>query len=242
MKELERAYATKDVEMLIAIDIIVDAAIANKDFLQTKRSTWEDPYFEDIKEQIDTVVQTRLGVDNASQLRESTQAVNAIHVNAYKDLAEIKVQIAVDFADQSVRKTEILNKLGFISHFTAAAKNQEALINLLFQYKTSLTTELKAEIVAKGTAEETLEKAITHADALREANVTQEGNKGRRKAVTAEDIAAFNEVYTKVIGIAKIASNFYKGNPAMQEQFSFGKITRGLKNAPAARKRAVPVE
>ena len=61
--------------MLIAIDTIIDAAIANKTFLQTKRSTWSDPFFQNTKTEINTTVQTYLGVDSTQTLRQSTQIV-----------------------------------------------------------------------------------------------------------------------------------------------------------------------
>lgn len=238
----ERIYGTKDVDMIIAIETIIDAAIRNKVYLQTKRSIWADTFFEDIKEEIDTLVQTRLGIDSAEDLRESSIAVRTIQTDALKGLAEIKVQIETDFANQPERRKEILNKLGFTTYMAAARKrDQEALINLLYQYKTNLSPTLKTEITTKGTEAETLDSVLPYADELREANITQEGNKGIRKAVTADDVTAFNEIYRKVINIAKIASNFYKGNPAMQEQFSFNKIVKAQRGAPMAKKKETPV-
>jgi hypothetical protein len=242
MTTLQRIYNTKDVDMLIAIDTIIDAAIANKAFLQTKRSTWGDPYFEDIKTKINAIVQTHLGIDGTQSLRQSTQIVKTIQANALKDLAELKVQLVVDFSDVPAKKTEILNQLGFTPYFaTAQTKDQEALINLLFQYKTNLTAVLKAEIVAKGTAAATLDAIASYADSLRDANVTQEGNKGSRKVITVEDITAFNAIYNEVSGIAKIANNFFKGNAAVQAQFSFSKVAKTLNNTPAKKKEATPV-
>ena len=153
MTTIQRIYNTKDVDMLIAIDTIIDSAIANKTFLQTKRSTWADPFFQNTKAEINTTVQTYLGVDSTQTLRQSTQIVKGIQANALRDLAEVKVQIQVDFSDQPTRKTEILTQLGFTTYFAAAqTKDQEALINLLFQFKTNLTPTLKTEIVTKGTA------------------------------------------------------------------------------------------
>ena len=40
-----RKYKTKDVEMLTATATIIENAIANKTFLQSKRTTWADPFF-----------------------------------------------------------------------------------------------------------------------------------------------------------------------------------------------------
>jgi len=52
MATITRNYSTKDVDMLLAIDTIIDSAIANKAFLQSKRSTWADPYFDDTKQKL----------------------------------------------------------------------------------------------------------------------------------------------------------------------------------------------
>ena len=42
---IARKYKTKDVEMLTATATIIENAIANKAFLQSKRTTWADPFF-----------------------------------------------------------------------------------------------------------------------------------------------------------------------------------------------------
>ena len=55
-----RKYKNKDVEMLTAAAIITESAIANKVFLESKRSTWKDPFFEDFKKQIALTTDTLL--------------------------------------------------------------------------------------------------------------------------------------------------------------------------------------
>ena len=229
MTTIERIYSTKDIDMLITIDTIIDSAIANKAFLQSKRPTWADPYFDDTKAKINDIVQTYLGIDGAQALRQSTLIVKTIQADALRDMAELKVQILTDFSDQPARKTEILNQLGYTTFYALArTKDQEALISLLFQYKTNLTPTLKTEIENAGTATATLDAITAYADALKGANVTQEGNKGTRKEITNQAITTFNTIYNRVSGIAKIANNFYKGNPALQQQFSFNKVSKTL--------------
>lgn len=226
-----RNYKSKDVEMLLSASTITDSAIAHKDFLQSKRSTWKDPFFEEFKAEIDTAIQDHLGQDNAKQLRNATQTVLSIQNTALYDLAELKVQIEEDFKKEPTQKSEILNTLGFTAfHTKTKNKDQEALINLLYQFKTNLTPELKSAITEKGTAPELLDKIISHADELKDRNVIQEGKKGTRKELTDEGIIALNNIYEKVIAIAKIATNFLKEQPAVQEQFSFAKVKNNLNN------------
>ena len=226
-----RKFRTKAVDFIIASDTIMDSAIANKTFLQAKRSSWADPFFQTIKDQINDATQTYLGMDSAVALRQSTQGVYNIVATAYTDLAEVKVQIEEDFKDNPTQKNEILNTLGFTTYFVAAQnKDQESLINLLFRFKTNLTPVLAAEIVAKGTAQVVLDNITAYADQLKDADVTQEGNKAQRKVMTSEAINEFNDIYEKVISITRIAAKFYKNNPALSDQFSFAKVVSRMNN------------
>jgi len=229
MSITERIYKTKDVDMLLSIETIIDSAIANKTFLQTKRSNWADPYFQDIKTQINTIIQDNLGVDSAKDLRQATIIVKTIQANALVDLAEIKVQIEQDFKATPARKSEILNQLGFTSYYAQATnRDQEGLINLLFQYSTNLTPTLKAEIVAKGTAAAALDAINAYAQTLKDADVFQEGKKGTRKEITSETIQIFNTIYSTVLSIAVISAKFFKTDAAKKDQFTFAKVSKAL--------------
>jgi hypothetical protein len=230
-----RKFKSKAVDLIIASDTILDSAIANKTFLQSKRSTWADPFFQDIKTQIDLATQTYLGMDTAQTLRQSTQQIYNIVATAYADLAEVKVQIEEDFKDDQIQKNEILNSLGYTPYFaTARNKDQEALINLLFQFKTNLSPILAAKIVAKGTAQASLDSIIAYADQLKDADISQEGNKAQRKVMTEEAITEFNNIYDKVISITRIAAKFYKNNPVLSDQFSFSKVVSRMNNYKTA--------
>ena len=224
-----RKYNTKDVDMVITIETIIDSAIANKVFLQSKRSTWADPFFEDIKTKINHVSEIYLGKDTAQQLRQATQALTLIQEPALRDLTEVKIQIEVDFKNEPIRKNEILIQLGYTAHYKEALKkDQEGLINLLYQFKTNLTPALKIEISDKGTNPTILESIVNYATTLKNADVTQEGFKSTRPELTADAITALNEIYDDVISIAKIASNFFKDNTAKKEQFSFRNVSKKL--------------
>lgn len=226
---IQRIYSSKDVDMLIAASSIADTAITNKDFLQSNRSIWADPFFDDLKNDIDVAIQTHLGLDNAKDLRLASIAIKGIHSAAINDLALVKVQINEDFKDNKVRRTEILNELGFTAYLKPARRNdQEALINLLYQFKSNLTPALRTEIVSKGTADDLLTQIVTYADNLKEADITQEDSKGIRKVNTVEAITDFNAIYSRVISVSKIASKLFKGSPAIQQQFSFYRIIKTM--------------
>lgn len=227
--EITRNYKCKDVEMLITAATINDSAIKNKTFLQSKRANWADPFFEDFKAEIDQAIEDYLGLDSAKQLRDSTKIVLEIQANAMKDLAELKTQIDADFKSNPSQRTEILTTLGFNTYYTAVKnKDQEALVNLLFQFKTNLTPEVRTIITDQGTAPATLDTIILYAEELKNANIAQEGNKGARKEITAEAVTAFNAIYDKVINIAVISAKFYKDKPELKDQFSFTKVKNKL--------------
>ena len=227
--KIARKYKVKDVEMLTATATIIENSIANKAFLQTKRSTWANPFFEDLKAEIENITNTYLGKDAAQQMRQSTQIVLGIQKQALIELAEFKVQVEQDFKSNPVQKTEILSQLGITTYYKMAQKgDQEGLVNLLFQFKTNLNPTLSAEIVAKGTSQNTLDNIVGYADVLKNANINQETFKGTRKEITDEAIKAFNEIYEKVISVAKIANNFYKTDKVKQQLFSFSKVSATL--------------
>lgn len=124
---VKRHYSTKDVDMIIATSTIIETAIANKTFLHSKRTTWADPFFENIQARIELATQTHLGKDSAKSLREATQVIFDIQAVALKDLAEAKIQIEEDFKKEPVRKTEILTQLGFASYHKDAQKKTKKL-------------------------------------------------------------------------------------------------------------------
>jgi hypothetical protein len=229
MSTLKRKYKVKDIDMLVAGSTLIENAIANKTFLQTKRSNWTDDFFTSIQTQIDTALEEHLGVDSAKDLRGATQVLQTIQKQSLKDLAEVKTQIIEDFKKEPVKQTEILTQLGFNAHHKEAQSgDQEALVQLLYSFKNSLTTTLKEEIVAKGTAPTILDQITTYADTLKKADITQETFKGTKKEITAEGINFFNNIYDDVISIAKISAKFYKDEPIKKDLFSFAKINKTL--------------
>lgn len=224
-----RKYPTKDIEMLTTASVIIENAIANKTFLQSKRTTWADPFFDDIKTQIQATTDTYLGKDAAQNMRLASQIVYTIQAAAKNNLSELKIQIEQDYKNNPTQKTEILTQLGYTTYYKQVQKNdQESLVNQLFQYKNNLTPTLKADIIAKGTAQATLDSITAQAQTLKDANINQETFKGTRKEITEEAITAFNTIYDQIMTISKIARNFYKTQPLKKEQFSFAKVAANL--------------
>ena len=232
MNSNPRNYKGKDVDMLMTGSTVIETAIANQALLVPRRSTWAAPYFNNLKNRIDAAFKTHLGVDSDKDLRQSTQVLLAIQVQAIKDLALAKVQIGEDFKKDPTRRTEIFKQLGFTSHLkNAQRKDQEALISLLYMFQQNLPG-LRTEIEGKGTDKATFNAIIGYADTLKNANVNQETFKGSKKTVTAAALTEFNAIYDEVISICKIAAKFCADQPHLKEQFSFSKVSKALNNKP----------
>jgi hypothetical protein len=229
-----RSYNIKDVDLLVAASTVTESAITQKKFLQSKRSNWADPYFEDFKARIQNTTQNYLGVDNAKQLRMATQTLTGIQKVALEALSFCKVQLEEDFKSNKAQRNEILTQLGFKTyHIKAQNKDQEALVNLLYQFKTNMTEGLSAQVIAQGMMPEAIKEIIGYADSLHHANINQETFKGQRKELTAAGIKAFNEIHDEAISICRIATCYFKDKPAIKDQFSFTKVAKAL-NGPKA--------
>ena len=240
MQTPTRKYSTSDVVMLTSSATIVENAILHKAFLVSKRATWADPFLPNLLARINTAVQTYIGVDSAKNLRLATQSVQALQVNALNKLSEFNVQITQDFKKVPTRKNELLNTLGFNDFYQDAYKNksQEALINLLFQFKKNMDAALKTEITAKGTSATSIAEIIAFADTLNNANVNQETYKSNRPAITVAAINTFNDIYDDVINVATISAKFFKEDKAIKDSFSFSKISAAQKSISAKTKSA----
>jgi len=223
-----RIYSMDDVKMLLTSSTIIETAILNKAFLIAERPSWVDPFFTDLQTKIDTVIQTYLGVDSAKELRKYSIAMNSLQKKAKVSLAKFKVQIDEDFKKDPIKQAEILNLLGFNTHLKDVQKDsQEALINLLFQFKKNLDKPLETQISAKINIV-TINEILGYADTVKNTNVSQETAKNVKSTTTTNYITEFNNLYSEVISVAKIAAKFYQDNPTLKEQFSFSKISKAI--------------
>ena len=98
MTLIVRDYTSKDEDMLTVCSVIIEQAIIHKTFLISKRSSWADPFFENIKTTINNAFSNYLGLDSSKGRRLATQALYAIQNSALKSISEFKVQIDVDFS------------------------------------------------------------------------------------------------------------------------------------------------
>ena len=230
---LKRAYSGKDVDMLTACGTIIEQAIVHKTFLITKRANWADPFLPDLITRIDNAFTNFLGIDNALEMREATQIVLGIQANAMPDLALFKVQIVEDFKNNKPHRDEILIRLGFTQHLKDAQNNdQEGLVELLLKFKKNMKVPLQTEITNAGMSAALITAIIAYADALKNANITQETLKGSRKVISQAAVTEFNAIYNAVISIAKISAKFFINDLAIRDKFSYSKTLSNINQPP----------
>lgn len=229
-----RKYSHSDSIMLTSISTIVENAILHKSIILPKRATWKDPFLSDFKTRIDTVIKEHFGVDSAKDLRNATKTVNTQQSEVLHKLALLHEEIVQDFKNTPTRRSEILTNLGFSEFYKPAYQNHShsAFIDLLFRIKQNMTDDLKAEIVAKGTEEQSINDIIAFAETLKNSNVTQSGFKVNRPIITEETVENFNTLYSDAIALGRICSKIFFDDKAIKDSFSYTTISNLLK-APA---------
>lgn len=227
---VSRKFPGTSTEMLISASSISQAAITHQVALTANRPIWTLAYFQAFQTRIDTAVSTYLGVDNAATLRAQTSVVLDVFKSAYANISTIKLEIEEGFKDNKPRKQEILNTLGYNLYWIKSqkGKDQEALISLLFAFKQNLTPAIQAEITAKGSLPATLTAITDAAQALMDANVSQESIKQSKKALTDTATIEFNAIYDELISICKLARRYLKDLSGVPDQFSYSKAIAAL--------------
>jgi hypothetical protein len=221
-----RTYKVKDVEMLLASKTITQTLGDNLADLSIARSNWSETYVSELSTKIDDAIENYLGLDKKKELRDATGKLATIQVPALRDLSFLKTQLEVDFGNEA---KEIKKKLGYDKNLRNVQKgDQEALIQLLYTFKKGMTGDLKTSIVNKGTNVALIDRIIGYADQLKEANVTQETLKETSKEVSGEAVNIFNGIYDEIIGICKIAANYYQYDELKKDQFTFSKVVANM--------------
>ena len=224
-----RNYSYKDVDMLMASRTIAESFRANIAELSVTRTVWTEQYANDLITRIDSAIGNNIGIDAKKDLRAATSTLAGIQAPARRDVSFFKRQISEDFKKDPARRDEILTNLGFTRYFKdVMGSNQEALMQLLYAFKTNMTEALRTEITAKGMNPILITNITGYADTFREANVAQESFKGTSKNITFGIQETFNAIYDEIISICKIATGYYKYEPLKKEQFTFSKVIANL--------------
>lgn len=228
-KKIIRRYKGTDAKMLIAADVLLDAAIDNEAALVAERPLWTKDYYRSIKAHIGFLAKEYLGANNLADLKKASNNVNRLSAIARADLGLLKLQIITDFRKEPARRDEILNALGYDDAYAAATlKDQEALGTMLFSLANGLTPQIEQDILDKGTGPALLARLKAAAQPFHKANAGQESLKGSTPERTRKGIIAFNDLYEEVIGIAKIAARLFRENKGLSHRFNYSQIIKAM--------------
>ena len=226
---MERKFSYKAVDMLIGSRVVCENFKTYKTELTAVNSTWADPFIDDLETRVNTAINKHLGIDTKSLQKLATGDIHKLQKEAGDKLALFKTVLSVNFESNKDRLQWILDTLGFTRHLKNTQNNdQEALIQLLAQFKENMTPELITEITDTGMAENIITGIINMAENVRDADVTQEKLKEDSKTHTEEAIIEFNEIYIIIIGICKIGHKIFKSDKLKAEHFSFDHIIRAM--------------
>ena len=220
-----RKYNCSDTAVAIACEIVVGNLEDNITELQQVRTTWISEFLTELKTRINDTISNNLGLDKKKTQRTATLAVKSILKPAHKDLSLFRTQVKVDFPEDA---GEILKGLGFESSQSVSSQSQEKTVLHLHAFRQGMSDELKTSITSKGISVGLIDQIIGYSTTLTEAEAKQEGLKESTKLLTEGSIIAFNSMYDEIIGICKIASQFYSDNPVKKELFTFSQILSTL--------------
>ena len=174
-------------------------------------------------------MQDYLGVSPKITLKQASLNLTTIQVAARKDVTFFKTQIDQDFKNDRTRRDMILKALGYKTYLKKMQRNnQEAMIRLLYAFRTNMTDELRQKITANGMNPALIDNITGYADTFSQANFSQESLKETTKEITQEAIDVFNAIYSEIIAFCRIASYYYQHEPLKKEQFTFSKIVSNL--------------
>lgn len=239
MSTTQRIYPTSDVDMLTVAMIIAENAKENQDFLSAKRPAWEPPFFDNLITRIEKTSSDVLGIKSVHQLVEASNAMRILRDKLLNDIAELKIQIKVDYADNKQQKELLLNKLG-IGKSSNYRKSQQALTQTVEMLQAGLTPDVVTQMQEKGIAAPAVNSLVADSREYIKANILQEQSKLKRSSLSAANVKELNSIYTTIIGITKIARTFYKGQPKKQAKFSFSKIKKNLTGGKSATQTEMP--
>ena len=223
-----RNYNSKDVDMLVASNVVLENFKKHKATLVSRRKVWEDPFEDNLKQQIDEALEV-LGVNTRAPQTASTQELLALQEEALSDLATFRIIVEVDFQDQLDKLKQMMDLLGDNRFYKDVTKaNQESLVQLLTAFKNNMTEELKGELTQAGMEAALIDRISALRDPISEANIRQEALKSTQPNETAVNVETLNNIYKQVIGICKIAPRLLPDVPSAEADFSFRRILNRL--------------
>jgi hypothetical protein len=224
---MKRKFNFKPLPMLIAALVLADHFETEKQAFVAEEPHRQDPFIANFRDAVKRILNEYYGINTKEELQKQTKLVGELASKAIDDLGMVKTQIERDFRNDPPKCQSILAKLGFKTYWGKAANNnQTMLIGLLLELRNNLDENLRAELVQNGVNAQRLDNLITYAEALHQANITQESLKGSTKLDTEKAVAELNDIYDRAMDICAIGQQLFKKDQLKKELFVFSKLVK----------------
>lgn len=231
---IKRKYSAKDEVMLIVLAVILKNSTTNLAELTLKNPNWTAAFIAALQLRVDDAFKNILGLDPKGNQRDATDIVQAMQLKVLPLLSSFSLFLRPAFKDNNIRRNEILTKLGFSSFYAKAEKkNIPALIELLFQFSSSMTPALKTEIIAsKDISAADIDAIIAFTQTLKNSNINQKTFQTTSKTITSANVEVLNQLYEDVVTYYSVlvSDYFKKKKSATVDSFRFGKIKKEVNN------------
>lgn len=220
----ERNYTCKDVELLIASQMVLSNFQTQLPRLCHIRKNWTRQYASELEIRINKTIDRFLGLDNQNELSRATSVLLSMQQPALQALSFLKTQVDLRFSQGPLNPLELL---GFTRYWAAAQKGRRnAFVGLLYSFKNGLSSQLRDQLLAKGIAPALLDSITDYATQLELANIKPSTYRTGRATITNELIAKLNWIYREVSEICRIVSGYYKNDRLNSEKFTFQKLVK----------------
>ncbi len=221
-----RIYKVKDIEMVLALKRIIQNMRNNQKELVKIRTDVTPEFLDKLEKEVDEIIEKYIGLDKSYQLRKATKKLGALYEQIMSNTGMLKTALEVDFPEET---EDLKKRLGFSSYYTLADNgDQEALHQLCLAVRKGMSGELKERFIETGYSDEWIEQLMDYPERIEAANLKQESKKDSKRYLTQEAIEEMNELYSKVMGYAKLFKRYYKFDPLKRDQFVFSRVVRQM--------------
>lgn len=229
MSRTRRKYRGKDIEMLLALLILIGYIKERQKELGGYLTTLTLDAIIDLEKRVNRCLDVDLNVKNGLKLAGLTRRVNEIYDLAEGQLGILESLIDMKFKTDPYFVKDMKLKFGFTEHLKRVREqdDQEALINLLLNFKASYPEYDKA-FTNKGINPTIAETLVTCATKLKEADVEQEQLKENTPALNQEKVIHFNAIYEEVMDLCRFAKRVYHDQPNVKKKFAYTSVLKRM--------------
>lgn len=242
---MTRKFKCSDLSLLVAALTVAESYEKEKAAFVAESSKWEDPYIDEFKAIVGSLLADVYGINTKGSLEDTTKEVNKLVKAAKDDLEMVKTQIVRGFRTNPEMKDLLLKKLGFKALWRKASQNmQEAVLALMVTFSNNLTDSFRADMEAKGASSVRIDRIMGNGNLLNQANISQEELKGSTKEDTEQVVLKFNNIYEEVMDICVIGQKLFKNDKLKKAKFVFSKLiaNQGASSKTGTEVAEVPAE